>query len=197
MVNPATKIYDAGANHPVFASMATVTVGAVQQYIFLATGSDLLPTKGLGVIKAGFKMLAVLDSGASGVATFQITLPRLANGTEDEKPTSFPAVAGDIVFFTTTTFKPSIPCTLPDANLYALTFIGGPAYDNTGDDTVTGADTPRVATVAGRRATAPFITDQHVAFGTGSDVELFGDAEDYNNGVGQVGVRILSWREVR
>jgi hypothetical protein len=28
-------------------------------------------------------------------------------------------------------------------------------------------------------------------------VQMFGDPNDYNNGVGQVGVRILSWREVR
>ena len=28
-------------------------------------------------------------------------------------------------------------------------------------------------------------------------VEAFGDPEDFNNGIGQVGVRILSWREIR
>ena len=38
-----------------------------------------------------------------------------------------PAVAGDVVFFTTTTFRPAALCSLPDANLYALTFIGGAA----------------------------------------------------------------------
>jgi len=26
---------------------------------------------------------------------------------------------------------------------------------------------------------------------------MFGDPNDFNNGVGQAGVRILSWREVR
>jgi hypothetical protein len=26
---------------------------------------------------------------------------------------------------------------------------------------------------------------------------MFGDPQDFNNGVGQAGVRILSWREVR
>jgi hypothetical protein len=26
---------------------------------------------------------------------------------------------------------------------------------------------------------------------------VFGDSQEYNNGVGQAGVRILSWREVR
>jgi hypothetical protein len=33
--------------------------------------------------------------------------------------------------------------------------------------------------------------------GGGANIEKFGDPEDYNNGVGQVGVRILSWREIR
>ena len=56
------------------------------------------------------------------------------------------------------------------------------------------------ATLAGR-ATAPFIVDQHLYLGTvganGTNIEAFGDPEDFNNGVGQVGVRILSWREIR
>jgi hypothetical protein len=38
-------------------------------------------------------------------------------------------------------------------------------------------------------------------FGTtgtsGAAVEAFGDPEGFNKGVGQVGVRILSWREIR
>ena len=34
-------------------------------------------------------------------------------------------------------------------------------------------------------------------FGAEGQIPVFGDAEDYNNGVGQAGVRILSWREVR
>lgn len=192
---PAT-LYDAGANQPMFASMATVNVGT-RQYLFFATGSDLLPTDNLGVLKAPFKLLGILDQGASGTKTFDFTLVRLLNRTSEEKATAFPAVAGDIVFFTTTTFHPATPCILPDANLYALTFIGGPAYDNTGDNRITSADTTKVKTVTGARATASFISDQHVVFGAGGKVELFGDKEDYNNGVGQVGVRILSWREMR
>jgi hypothetical protein len=34
-------------------------------------------------------------------------------------------------------------------------------------------------------------------FGTGRNVSIFGNKDDFNNGVGQAGVRILSWREVR
>jgi hypothetical protein len=189
-----TKLYDIGANQPIFASMATVNVGA-NQYIFFATGSDLLPTDNLGVLKQGFKMIGVLDPG--GTKTFELTLTRASNRTNEEKPTAYPAVAGDIVFFTTTMFHPATPCALPDANLYAVTFIGGPAYDNTGDNKLSGADSQKVKTISGARATAPFIVDQHVVFGSGSKVQLFGDSKDYNNGVGQVGVRTLSWREVR
>ena len=51
--------------------------------------------------------------------------------------------------------------------------------------------------IAGQRATAPFIVDQHLAFSVGGKVEMFGDPNAYNNGVGQAGVRILSWREIR
>jgi hypothetical protein len=111
--------------------------------------------------------------------------------------TAFPAVAGDIVFFTTTTFRPSSSCKDQDANLYAFTFTGGPAYDSTGDGEVDTMDRPLVKSIAGERATAPFIVDQHLVVGTGSTVAVFGDPQDFNNGVGQAGVRILSWREVR
>jgi hypothetical protein len=86
---------------------------------------------------------------------------------------------------------------VPAANLYAFTFVGGPAYDNTGDNTITKTDTVRVATIAGKRATAPYVVDQHLVFGVGGEVKLFGDSQDYNNGIGQSGVRILSWRELR
>ena len=100
---------------------------------------------------------------ASGSKTFEKLLEKTASGTtitSDERVTSFPAVAGDIVFFTTTVLNAL--CSAPDARLYAFTFIGGPAYDNTGDNVVKGSDTPLVKTIAGQRATAPFIVDQHV-----------------------------------
>jgi len=106
-------------------------------------------------------------------------------------------VAGDIVFFTTTTFKTSTPCTTPDANLYAFTFIGGAAYDTNNDGKFSNQDSVLVKTIAGQRATAPFIVDQHLVFGGAGGISMFGDPNDFNNGVGQAGVRILSWREVR
>jgi hypothetical protein len=75
--------------------------------------------------------------------------------------------------------------------------VGGPAYDNTGDNRITNSDTPIVKTVTGSRATAPFVVDQHLVAGIGGTVSVFGDPADYNNGIGQAGVRILSWREAR
>ena len=195
-IDATTKLFAAGADQPIYNSMATVTVGT-KQYVFIGTGSDLLPQTDKNTI---YRLLGVLDSGSSGSKTFEKLLQKTASGstiTSDERVTAFPAVAGDIVFFTTTVFYAQ--CSAPDARLYAFTFIGGPAYDNTGDNVVKPSqDTPLVKTIAGQRATAPFIVDQHVVFGAGgSDVQMFGDSADYNNGIGQAGVRILSWREVR
>jgi hypothetical protein len=198
-VNALTRLYDAGASHPMFSSMATVTVGGVNQYLFQATGSDLLPTTTNMALQ--YQLLIVKDNGASGsLATTgakPILLEKVDSIGNDEKVTSFPAVAGDIVFFSTTSYKPAAPCTLPDGNLYAFTFIGGPAYDTTNDGKVDSTDKPKITTTVGERASAPFIVDQHVVFAAGNKIQMLGDPEDFNNGVGQAGVRILSWREVR
>jgi hypothetical protein len=182
--------------------MATVNVGGTQQYLFVGTGSDLLPSNG---VTDGYNLLVILDNGSTGSKTASIPLALTKSGstiTSLEKVTAFPAVAGDIVFFSTTTFKPTTYCgSTMDANLYAFTFVGGPAYDTNGDGKLTtngnSKDTQKVYTAAGVRATSPFIVDQHVALGAGGKVEMFGDSQDYNNGVGQAGVRILTWREVR
>ncbi len=188
------KLAAMGPDQPIFASMATVSVGP-KQYLFFGTGSDLLPMAGQNTI---FKLAGVLDNGGSGTITFTRPLAKVDGTGDDEVVSSFPAVAGDIVFFTTTSLKPQNPCALPDANLYALTFIGGAAYDATGDKKVSNNETPKVKTLAGAgRATAPFIVDQHLVFGAGKNIEVFGDSNDYNNGVGHVGVRILSWRDMR
>jgi hypothetical protein len=177
--------------------MATVSVGAVQQYLFVGTGSDLLPQN---KVNTQYALLVVQDQGPSGTRTAMIRLELTDGLAGDEKVSAFPAVAGDIVFFSTTTYRAG-SCAMPDGNLYAFTFIGGPAYDTTGDGKVTSsggaADTPKIRTSAGARATAPFIVDQHLVVGVGKKIEMFGDPEDFNNGVGQAGVRILSWREVR
>lgn len=188
------KLYDDKDSQPIFNSMAVIDIGGgTQRYLFAGTGSDLLPSTG---VSTQYKLLGILDQSSSGSVTFTQLLTKVDGAGDEEKVTAYPAVAGDVVFFTTTTFKVGV-CTLPNANLYALTFIGGPAYDNTGDDKVTGKDTPLVKTITGVRATAPFVVDQHLVFGAGETLQLFGDPQDFNNGVGQAGVRILSWREHR
>jgi PilC-like protein with beta-propeller domain len=181
------------SDHPIFSSMATVSIGSTQQYLFVGTGSDLLPSNKVSV---SYGMFVILDQGATGSQTAMIQLEKVDGANGEEKVTSFPAVAGDIVFFSSTTYK-VIACAKPDANLYAFTFIGGPAYDTNNDGKMNNQDTTKVRTTAGARATAPFIVDQHLVFGTGKNVEQFGDPQDFNNGVGQAGVRILSWREDR
>ena len=189
-----TKLYGAGADQPIFSSMAAVAIGT-QEYVFVGTGSDLLPSTG---VSTQYKLLGVLDTGTSGTKTFEIGLSKTDGAGDDEKVSAFPAVAGDIVFFTTTSYKPTTPCALPDANLYALTFVGGAAYDGNGDNKVSKNESPKVRALAGAgRATAPFIVDQHLAFGAGGKIEMFGDPNDFNNGVGHVGVRVLSWRDIR
>jgi len=215
-VSTPAQLYDAGADYPLFSSMATVSVGSSNQYIFIGTGSDLQPSNG---VNQSYSLLVLLDNGgATATKTAEILLERTDSPPTtggDEKVTSFPAVAGDIVFFTTTTYNPTTPCTPYNANLYAFTFIGGPAYDTNGDGSLstgssgsggkgkkggsgsTSGDSQKVFSATGVRATAPFIVDQHLVFSAGGNIQMFGDPNDFNNGIGQAGVRILSWRQVR
>ena len=131
------KLYDAGAESPLFSSMATVAVGGTNQYIFVGTGSDLLPSDS---VNKSYSLLVILDNGSTGTKTAEILLETTDGSGADEKVTAFPSVAGDIVFFTTTSYAPTTPCTPFSANLYAFTFIGGPAYDTNNDGSLsTGA----------------------------------------------------------
>ncbi len=187
-------LFDATNVHPIFASMASVNVGGTQDYLFFGSGSDLLPSAG---VSQAYKLFGVLDSNGVGLKKFDIALEAVDGQAGDEKVSAFPAVAGDIVFFTTTTYWPAAPVTPPTANLYAVTFIGGAAYDGNGDMRLTSKDLPKLRSVPAGRATAPFAVDQHLVFAAGNKVEILGDPRDYNNGVGQMGVRILSWRERR
>ncbi len=189
-----TALYSAGAQHPLFSSMATVNVGGSKQYIFIGTGSDLLPSNG---VNHSYSMLVLLDNGGSASKTAEVLLAKTDLVNPDEKITAFPAVAGDIVFFATQTINPAAPCSPFTANLYATTFTGGPAYDTNASGSLSSADSTKVFSVANARASSPFISDQHLVFAAGNKLEMFGDANDFNNGVGQAGVRILSWRLVK
>jgi hypothetical protein len=188
------KVYEDPARQPFFSSMATVRVGGARQYLVAATGHDLLPGNG---VSQQYRLLGVLDGGGSGTTTFEIDLAR-AEGSAGERVTAFPAVAGDIAFFTTTTLEPGA-CTLPRASLYAVTFAGGAAYDTNSDGRLDedAGDSVLVSSIVGARATAPFTADRHLVFGVGRGVVMSGDPDDYNGGAGRSGVRILSWRQGR
>ena len=187
---------------PIYASSALLFVGGADVYTFFATGSDLLPPTapgGSGI----FRLYGLKDLETSALTRFAHDLATVSasNGlTTGERPSTAPSVAGDIVFYTTTTENAATPCADFTSNLYGLTYAGGAAYDSNANGTIDNNESPVAKTLAGR-ATAPFIVDQHLYFGTagaqGAAVEAFGDPEDFNNGIGQVGVRILSWREIR
>jgi hypothetical protein len=187
---------------PIYASSALLFIGSSDVYMFFATGSDILASSapgGTGI----FRLYGMKDIGTSALTKFGIDLATVTNTgglTTGERPSTSPSVAGDIVFYTTTKEAAATPCADFSANVYALTYAGGAAYDTNGNNTIDNNETPIVKTLAGR-ATAPFIVDQHLYLGTaganGARVEAFGDPEDFNNGIGQVGVRILSWREIR
>ena len=198
----ATWSYDAA--QPIYASSALMVVGTTEQYVFFSTGSDLLsyaspPAPGNGGT-GPFELVGLKDLTGSANLQFSHALawPQ-GRATTVERPSTSPTVAGEIVFFTTTSEDSAATgaCTVPLGSLYAFTYLGSGAYappagGRRGD--------PKVSTVEGR-ATAPFVVDQHLYFATSgggqADVQVFGDPNDYNNGVGQVGVRILSWREMR
>jgi hypothetical protein len=197
-----SQMVDTG--QPIYASSALLFVGTTDVYMFFATGSDLLASSTPGGTGT-FKLYGLKDnSPAAGATTkFAIDLAKVTNSSglaTGERPSTSPSVAGDIVFYTTTTESAGTPCADFTSNLYAMTFAGGAAYDTNNNGKIDNNESTIARTMAGR-ATAPFIVDQHLYTGTtgasGSRVEAFGDPEDFNNGIGQVGVRILSWREIR
>ena len=201
VINVNQMVY---TGQPIYASSALLFVGTTDVYMFFATGSDLLASNAPGGTGT-FKLYGLKDNApASGATTkFAHDLVRVTDSSglaTGERPSTSPSVAGDIVFYTTTTETASTPCADFSANLYALTYAGGAAYDSNANGKLDNNESPIVKTLAGR-ATAPFIVDQHLYTGTmganGARVEAFGDPEDFNNGIGQVGVRILSWREIR
>lgn len=190
---------------PIYSSSALLYIGSTERYLFYSTGSDLLsaftPNGGAGT----FKLQEVKDATSPTVTTLQsLTSVSSSTGnspTNGERPTSAPTVAGDIVFYTTTKDSTTASCsTDATASLYAFAYTGGAAYDSNNNGKLDKSESPVVSTSTGR-ATSPFIVDQHLFLtttsSTGVGVTILGDSADFDNGVGQVGVRILSWREIR
>ena len=197
-----TKTEMIDTNQPIYNSSALLFVGTADVYMFFSTGSDLLPTTAPGGTGT-FKLYGLKNGPSSATQMFaQSLLATTNNGgfATGERPSTAPSVAGDIVFFTTTEEIATAACTDYVGNLYAVTYTGGAAYDASGNGKIDRNESAIAKEFAGR-ATAPFIVDQHLYLATtgttGTAVEKFGDPDDYNNGVGQVGVRILSWREIR
>lgn len=198
----ATQMIDTG--QPIYASSALLFIGTAEVYMFFATGSDLLPSTAPGGTGT-FKLYGLKDNapGSGATTKFALNLAATTNTSglaTGERPSTSPSVAGDIVFYTTTTESGAAPCTDFTGKLYAVTYAGGAAYDSNNTGKIERNESTTAMTFTGR-ATAPFIVDQHLYVGTvsadGANIEAIGDPEDFNNGVGQVGVRILSWREIR
>ena len=153
---------------PIYASSALLFVGSADVYMFFATGSDLLPATAPGGTGT-FKLYGLKDNYPvrrddevhARPVDRSTNSGGLANG---ERPSTAPSVAGDIVFYTTTTENATTPCADFSAKLYALTYTGGAAYDSNGNGKIDNNESPIAATMAGR-ATAPFIVDQHLYFG--------------------------------
>ncbi|MEO7189648.1 MAG: hypothetical protein ABI051_01180 [Vicinamibacterales bacterium] len=199
----------ATTGQPIYSSSALLFVGTTEKYLFFSTGSDLLPNTapggGGGGTGTAFNLYGVKDGTTGAVVFKQALSPKVTSSGSDlitngERPTSSPTVAGDIVFFTTTTDAGTPGCADATTKVYAFTYTGTAAYDSNANGKIDSTENPVVATAVGR-ATAPFIVDQHLVIGTssslGAGVTMLGDSEDFNNGVGRVGVRILSWREIR
>jgi hypothetical protein len=197
-------------NQPIYSSSALLFVGSTSRYLFFGTGSDQLSASAPGGGSASgtaFKLFGVQDSMTPGIAGNVILARDLSPKvfstgvlTNGERPNSAPTVAGDIVFFSTTTDGLNASCSDATTRLYAFTYLGTAAYDTNGSGSVTSSESPIITTSTGR-GTAPFIVDQHLFIGTtslqGAGITALGDPNDFNNGVGQVSVRILSWREIR
>ena len=192
------ETHDAGQAHPLYASLATVNVGGPTQFVFLATGIDILPVSNK---IENFRLLGIKDDRSvqsPGTEEFSYPMQRQVAVIAHESVTSAPAVAGEVVFFTTTTAFPADPCRCEESSLYALTYDGNTAYASGSGAGTAGGLGPsrrsRPGTAGRRHRSSP--TSIYTS-SPAQDMRVLGDPDDYNNGVTQQGVRITSWREIR
>ena len=144
----------------------------------------------------GGRLIGLREADGSVAIQFDRGLAVTAAGRALEQATSTPAIAGGVVFFSTTTNR-STPCGRAETRLYALALDGGVAYDTNGDRRRDGTDGPTVGQARAGRATAPVVAGRHVFVGSGATVQVFGDQEGFDDRSGFPGIRFLSWREVR
>lgn len=189
---PPRLLLDSGSDQPIFGSVAVVAGSAGQAYVFLATGSDLVPGAG-----GGRRLIGLMDGSGGASRQFERRLRSAATDGVDEGAAGAPTVAGGVVFFTTSSGRPGSGCESPETRLYALTVSGGVAYDANGDGRRDDREDVIVASVRAGRATGPVVADRHVFVATGDRLQVFGDPEGYDAGPGFLGLRIVSWRERR
>ena len=185
-------VFSAGAWHPMLAPVGTVRAGTGGTYVFLGTGGDQLS---MSAERPASRILTLFDSPSGVTRVAELALESRAGGGRDERLSALPAAGGEVIFFSATA-GPANGCQPAESLLYTLTISGGSAFDTTGDDRRNAEDTPRVASLASGRATAPTVADRHLFVATGDRLQVFGDPSGFNAGPGFVGVRVLSWREV-
>ena len=161
-------------SQPIYSSSALLLIGTTERYLFFSTGSDMLPNTAPGGGGNGsgtaFNLYGIKDGTSSGTVMFTRALsPKVTSSANDlitngERPTASPTVAGDIVFFTTTTDSSSASCTDATTKPYAFTYTEPRRTTATATARST---TTRIRSWPRRRGrgTAPFIVDQHLVLG--------------------------------
>ena len=150
-ISTATKLYAAGKANPLFASMATVSVGT-QQYLFVGTGSDQLPSTG---VNNAYSLLVLLDTGPSATKTAGDPARHHRQQRHRRKGHRLPGRRRRHRLLLDDVDQRRGAVHAVPATLYGFTFIGGPAYDTNGDGRITGATTTgKGKTRRRRRATA-------------------------------------------
>jgi hypothetical protein len=208
---------------PIYNGMAIVPYPGWQMYIMWAQGSDKLPTWCMGGIgaaahycnytgvpwswadtssasKVAYGVVSLLDNNNASFSNtfYSYQFATSVTNEEGERPVGSPAVAGYVLFIATNQKVSSQYCSTLNANLYAFNISGGAAYDGNRNGTLDAASIDaKIKSISGTTSTGAFTIDRHVAFGVGTKVELFGDPQGFNNGVGAAGIRFLSWREIR
>jgi hypothetical protein len=187
---PPHRLFDGGPQSPLFTGVGLARAGADSLVLAFGTGSALLP----GAFAT--RLVGLHESG--GVTTVAFDLPggTAPDGGHDRLLGS-PAVAGEIIFFTTRAVTAGTACRMPSIALFALTLTGGAAYGVGGDRRQGSRPPPVTARLPGRHATTPVAADRHLYLSRGGRLDLFGDREGFNAAPGVRGLRVLSLREVR